>query len=278
MKNKNNLRTYIWACEFNNHSGEGKLSNLFYKNILIKKNLKNFTIETPLGIITKKNIKKLNNFSKLKSNIYTKYVTPFEGLLKVYINKYVFKKRTVYLNYLPIWNFVLFLLLPKKTILGPITGSDFHNFKGIVGILRSLLLIILSSISKLIINIKYSELFFSTNLIEFSNVKHNNLFQLKYSLNKKKRKKIKKDLDLIFYFRNHPTKYSDYEIDFIKKLIKSGKKVKIVGDLVPDLHSHCLGYLNQNKLTRLLDRSKYTISSLENPFSFFVQDAILIIR
>ena len=29
-----------------------------------------------------------------------------------------------YINYLPIWNFLIFVVLPKKTILGPITGID----------------------------------------------------------------------------------------------------------------------------------------------------------
>ena len=44
---------------------------------------------------------------------------------------------------------------------------------------------------------------------------------------------------------------------------------------MPEMKDYCLGHLSQKKLVKLLDRSKYTISSLENPFSFFVQDAIL---
>ena len=30
----------------------------------------------------------------------------------------------MYLNYLPLWNFLIFILLPPKTLLGPITGGS----------------------------------------------------------------------------------------------------------------------------------------------------------
>ena len=35
----------------------------------------------------------------------------------------IIKKKTCYINYLPLWNFIIFIILPKNTILGPITGT-----------------------------------------------------------------------------------------------------------------------------------------------------------
>ena len=32
-------------------------------------------------------------------------------------------KEICYINYLPLWNFLIFILLPPKTILGPVTGG-----------------------------------------------------------------------------------------------------------------------------------------------------------
>ena len=34
--------------------------------------------------------------------------------------------KTCYVNYLPMWNFLVFLILPPSTLLGPITGGA-HN-------------------------------------------------------------------------------------------------------------------------------------------------------
>ena len=272
---KNNYQTYIWACEFNHYSGEGKLSSLYLKYLLENNKIKNYIIECPLGIYSYADLKNVNKVKKDNFNFYFKYITPLIGLFKIFKEHYLYEKKTVYLNYIPLWNFILFLLLPRKTILGPITGSEFFNSINIRSIFRNNIIKFLNLISKFIINIKYSNLIFSTNLIKINKKNHKYLFQLKYSIKKKKRKRIKKKIDLIFYYRNHPNKYSIYEIDYLKKLIKSGKKVKIVGDILPGLRKHCVGYLSQKKLIKLLDKSKYTISSLENPFSFFIQDAIL---
>ena len=270
-----NYKTYIWACEFNNSSGEGKLSYLYFKKLLKEKKINKYLIETPDKIYVKNNLSEINNFKKKKSNFYSKYITPFIGLFKIIFYHYVLKKKTVYLNYLPIWNIVLFIFLPKKTILGPITGSDFFIKISYKNFFRFLFLKIFNFFSKKIINLKYSNLIFSSNLINYKKKFYKNLFQLQYSFHKKKRKKVKKDIYLIFYYRKHPNKYLIYEKIFLKKLLSLNKKIFIVGDIIPEMRDSCLGFLSQKKLVKLLDRSKYTISSLENPFSFFVQDAIL---
>ena len=99
---KNNL--YIWTCDFSKYTGEGNLGRLFVKTKLKKYNT----------IIVKK---KFN-----KSLLNHKYVQPFVGIYYCWIY-YLCRKKVCYLNYLPLWNIFIFLLLPPKTILGPITGG-----------------------------------------------------------------------------------------------------------------------------------------------------------
>ena len=39
----------------------------------------------------------------------------------------------MYINFLPLWNFLIFALVPPGTILGPITGSKIYNKDNIKG-------------------------------------------------------------------------------------------------------------------------------------------------
>ena len=55
-----------------------------------------------------------------KKGFIHKYVVPLIICIYIKIN---FNKKFIYVNYLPLWNFLIFLILPKHTILGPITGE-----------------------------------------------------------------------------------------------------------------------------------------------------------
>ena len=57
-----------------------------------------------------------------------KYILPFIGILYCWV--YFFRCKKVIYKYLLYWNFLIFLLLPPKTIIGPITGGALFN-KGI---------------------------------------------------------------------------------------------------------------------------------------------------
>jgi hypothetical protein len=277
LKNKNKYSTYVWACDFNNNTGEGKLAQLFIRYYLQKYKNEKIVIETPQGVFNfiygKSNQIKTNK-KKINYNFYYKYIKPIVGIFKIYKNKYFLKKKTLYLNFLPMWNILLFLFLPKKTVLGPITGSELHNTSSLRGFVRLIVLSALNFITKIIIFLKYDKLIFSTNLISVNNKNYTNLFQLQYLKALKKRKKTKKDIDFIFYFRKHNNKHLKEEILFINKLISKGYNVKICGDCPDKNKENYLGFLSKGKLQKILDRSRFTLSSQENPFSFFIQDAI----
>ena len=67
----------------------------------------------------------LNKFKYINQNtfFYKYIITIWAGLLLW--KYYIFGKKISYINFLPAWNFILILILPPGTILGPVTGS--HN-------------------------------------------------------------------------------------------------------------------------------------------------------
>lgn len=278
----NNIKhtTYIWSCEFKKSSGEGLLANEFLK-YYVKFNINSkIILETPYSkyFISKGKIIKKFNFKK---NIFLnyKYFTPFFGVAKIIRQSYVVDS-VIYLNYLPIWNFLLFLLLPAKTILGPITGSDAkNNTNSIKQIVRYILLPFFIFFSKKIIKKKFRNIIFSTNLIKKINLIHYiKNFSLIYLSSKSNRRKVFKDIDLVYYFRNHSNKFLKEEIYLLHKLIKLKFKILFCGDFLNEfsnLNMNSLGYVSEAKLSTLLDRCKFVIAPLENPHSFFVQKSIL---
>ena len=74
------------------------------------------------------------------------------------------KKKCCYVNYLPLWNFLVFFLLPPKTIIGPITGGAKFNDESFF--IRSYLFPIFYKISEYIINLRKYRLIFSTELLK----------------------------------------------------------------------------------------------------------------
>ena len=63
--------------------------------------------------------------------------------------------------------FLIFLILPKKTILGPITGSKIVKDKNYINkIVRKYLFPLLFNLSIIIINKKFKKVIFSTNLLK----------------------------------------------------------------------------------------------------------------
>ena len=140
-------------------------------------------------------------------------------------------KKTIYLNYLPLWNFLIFLLLPKKTLLGPITGGAYYgNSKSLNSFIRRYIFPFFYLISLKIIEKKYSKVIFSTNLLK-SYVNKKNKYLFNYCLNIYEEKLFKqKKYDLIFYYRPHKNRNNFEQKKLIKKLVDNYYNVIIIGD------------------------------------------------
>ena len=99
----------------------------------------------------------MNNY--YQNSITHKYLSPIIGALKLrFISRDV---KIIYVNYLPLWNFILFLILPKRTILGPITGSN-ENIKieNLNFFIRRVFFLYFYKLSLIIIKKKFKKLYF----------------------------------------------------------------------------------------------------------------------
>ena len=252
-------KLFVWTCDYSESTGEGKLARLFTKHLNQKK--------------------KFNLIFNQKKKIKQKYISTFLGIIYCW-KKFLKKERVCYLNYLPLWNFFIFIFLPPKTILGPITGganysrSNFFSY-----FIRGLIFPIFYKISEFFLNYRKTNLIFSTELLKKylfkKTIKKSNFnFVIKNFLIKKILKK-KKKIDFLIYYRKHKNKETFFPYDFVKKLIKLKFKVYIVGDKLKMSSIKNFGFVSNYKISSLQSIAKYTIISGENPYSFFVLECLL---
>ncbi len=259
MKNK---ILFYWTCEKSENSGEGKLALIFMKKLKEKFQI----IE-----IKKPNIKN----KVFKRLIYYKYMLPFVGIF--YCWKYYFKnKKTCYINYLPFWNFLIFLLLPPKTQIGPITGGA--RFYKNSNIIRTIFFPIFYKISEFIVNFRNYTLIFSTELLKPALSKKTiNRSSFNFIIKDFifRKKNFNKSIDFIVYYRNHKNKKKFFPIKLIQDLISKGYIVNVVGDKLKVPKVINKGYLKNKDLLKLQQKARYTISSNENLYSIFTLECIV---
>ena len=243
-------KIYFWANDTQENSGEGILALNFLN--LLKKKFKNHKFIN------------LNRFKK-KNNFFYNYFTPFVGIILIW--KYYFQgKKICYINYLPIWNFLIFLFLPKKTILGPITGTITK---------KNIIYKLLKKVGIYVLKNKKKNLFSHNQfIIEFTDNKHNyfNFLFYKFKINFKP---TKKKFDLVFYFKRNNNKGNYFLINLIRNIPKE-LKVAVIGDKlnISKKNIKNFGTLSREKALKIISLSKYALSSKENHFSFFVLDCL----
>ncbi len=265
MKYKKKL--FIYCCDIAVYRGEGILANNF--NFFLKKIFKDFSIT----IFTPE-----NNFfgvkKKLNHSFFYKYFSPIYGIFKIW-SHHLKGNRTAYVNYLPLWNFFLFIFLPKKTILGPITGGIYqgHDYQ-FKTILRKIVIFTFYSISVFFIRIRDLKCIFSTHLLFKylpNNIRNKSIFNFQL-MNLHFFKKEKKKIDILYYHRNYHTKSNDIILSLLYKL-KDQFNILIVGNRLKNFKN--LGIISRSKIITILKKTKFIFSSPENPLSYFALDAIL---
>tara|TARA_B110000503_G_scaffold141752_1_gene236233 strand:- start:6542 stop:7456 length:915 start_codon:yes stop_codon:yes gene_type:complete len=256
-------KCYVWTSDCSSNSGEGNLARLF-----IKKKLNTFDLK----IITPK-----NTFQGLWINPFLdrKYASPFVGIIWCWINFFK-NKKIAYINYLPLWNCFIFLLLPPGTILGPITGGANYKKNEEGYFVRKHIFPKLYKISELLLNLRSSEIIFSTSLLKnylfkktIKKSKFNFIFNY-YRLNTKQSKNI----DILIYYRNHINKKKFFPYSLIQKLKNFQLKIYVVGDHLNIPFVINYGRIDNVKLINLLKKTKYSISSDENLYSLFFMECI----
>jgi hypothetical protein len=177
-------------------------------------------------------------------------------------------KNISYINYLPLWNFLIFILLPPGTILGPITGTVNKN---------KFLINLFEKMSILVIKIRYNKVTFSNNFYQKKYFKKNTSHEFNFILNDLRKVKLnqsKKKYDFIIYYRNLTNSYNNYLFKIIKKLISKNFKVAVLGDKIPLKKTYNFGYVSRSKAKIIISQSRCAINNPENLFSYFFQDCL----
>ena len=281
--NNQEIDYVCWVCDFRQNNGEGIVGGLFLdeftkQNDIPKKKvwLRNINSGIFLSNLSFKNTKNNNDL-----NFLDRYFSPFLGILYLWYN-YFLNKKIIYVNFNPLWNFLIFLLLPPKTILGPITGSKDFNKRGVHGFekfFRKYLMKVQFQISNFILKFRYKNLIFSTdNLMSFlsEDVKNKSTFNFaerhiniykEENLDELQQKMIK-DIDFIIYVRFYSSKGTEILMEYIEKL-KNNFKIVTVGDKSGIKGVKEYGFIDRQEVLKLCKRSKFSILSTENFNSLF---------
>ncbi len=246
------LKIYYWASNTKGNSGEGILALNFLS--LLKKKYKNYKFIN------------LNKFS-YKENFFYNYILPYIGAFKLW-QYHLSGEKICYINYLPIWNFLLFLVLPKNTILGPITGTNIKK-NYIYRILKHIGIFILKKNNKILFSHNQFRKYFKkkTNFY-FNFILYN--FNLKKKLGNKK-------FDYIVYYKKNNNKGNHFLTEIILRLSKR-YKIIVIGDKFQSnlKNKNIINYqnLSREKALIYISQSKNSIISKENTLSFFALDCV----
>lgn len=249
----------FWASDYSDKSGEGKLALLFVN--MLKKYNKNNKTKLIKSIFSKTNKKKNKIFF---SSWMHKYLGPIYGVGNLWF--YYFKGyKTCYLNYLPLWNFFIFMCLPPNSILGPVTGSISKDSS-------FFLKKILEQISVLVIKLRYKKVIFSNNFYNkiFKKSLHNFIMS-NFSV---RNSKYNKKYDFVFYIRGEYFKKNIFFYSLIVSLLNLNFKIATIGDKIKLGNIKNFGYSNKKTVNRIISLSKYAVGNKENLYSFFIQDCL----
>ena len=271
---------YCWACDFSPNRGEGILARHYIKNLsMIKK--KKIIVKSPDGNFVihngvLKSFKIINKTqSKLNFNVFQNYLNPIIGIFYLWTS-YLKGRGVCFLNFLPLWNIFLFLFLPTKTHLGPITGFIFDNkVVGINSFLRKYLNNILFILNIRLLYFRQNRVFFSTELLKKLVSKYNKkktFFNYLVNLINIKKRCKNKSIDLLIYNRNYSVKNNFLRDKILKILLKIDCNIYVIGDELFAKDIKNLGFISRNKTNFLLKKTKYIINSGENPYNIFTID------
>ena len=280
-----------WACEINRNQGEGKLAQNFlnYLSEIKRISINIKTLNNKIKISNGKLIYSYKELFTIKNqlNFFEKYLNPLVGVFYLWYN-FLRGRKVIYVNFLPLWNFLIFLLLPPGSILGPITGTTKINSQSYFErFLRKYIMPSTFRISMSIINFRKLDILFATeSLKHIVEKKIKNRIFYNFSLNeissfddKKTNTFHDRQYDFCLYFRKHPNKNELFFKKFIDnfKVNFPGRKLIIFGD-DPEVEENdnikFLGTVDNKIILNYLNQTKFSIVSDETLFSFFMLDCL----
>lgn len=275
----NEKNIFCWITELNSNQGEGILGSMFINSLI--QNFPNIEIKTFRKKIFIKNQDDLSNNLKIDENLnksfFDKYLVPILGILYCW-GAFLKKKRVIYVNYVPLWNFLIFALVPPKTYFGPITGAMFKGeIKNIEHFTRRYFLPFFYKISLNILKLRGQKLFFSTEnlkeILDENTIKKSRFNFFLNGFDNSTYAKEKKQIDMVIYFRLYSSKNSEVLKNIALELCDKFK-IYIVGDEINDERIKNLGKIKRPELINILSKTKFSILSSENFSSLFARDCI----
>lgn len=242
----------IWCSDLNKNSGEGELANKFLNYYF--KNKKVIKI----------------NFSK--PFFLSKYIYSYIAIIILWYY-YIKGFKTVYVNYLPLWNTIIYLFAPPRTIFGPITGSiQVNKINNSKALIRYLIFPILYRLSLKVLDFREKKILFASNILKkFVNKNLSKKVEYNFVLRniKTTKFKFKKKYDLIIYYNNHENKFFRHHTKYIEKLAKQKKKIIVLGDKINTYGVKQLKKVSKRKMVNLIKQSRYALSGDDNLLSLF---------
>lgn len=275
-------KLFSWACDFSPFRGEGILARSFASELSLIKKI-DINVKTPENSYLVKNgkIKKItkNHKKKINFGLFQNYYWPLHGIFYLW-SFHLKKKKTMYLNFLPLWNFLLFYFLPPRIIIGPVTGfvpkKKIESFSNLI---RIMLIPFFYKLSLIVMLRRFKSIIFSTDLLkniflknDYSKIHFNYLISSNLDTNKKIYNK--KKIDLLIYNRNYSVKEHHKLNNLIRYLLKKKYCVYCIGDNLPIKGLKNYNIINRTRVKDLLKTTKLVISSPENPYSLFTLDAL----
>ena len=218
--------------------------------------------------------KKISKNKILLKILNYKYISPFVGIFFCWFF-FLTKKNIAYINYLPLWNSILFIFLPPKTTFGPITGGA-NYVRSEQFFIRKYIFPILYKISEFFLNLRNINIVFSTDLLQSQiskKTKKKSLFNYVFKLISVKKKR-EKTIDFLIYHRNHYNKKQFFPYDLVGKLVTLNFKVHIIGDHLNNRSVVNHGFVNNKKVESLMEKTHYSLVSNENIYGLFTIECI----
>ena len=277
-----------WVCNFSSNQGEGKLANNF-ANDLMKQNYGNVTIFSLNGNFNYNfNTNKFNNYksNNFSENFFQKYINPIIGILYLWF-KYLTGNKTCYINYTPLWNFLLFIFLPPKTILGPITGGvNIKSDTYFDGLFRKYLMFYFYYLSIFFLKLRNHPIIFASSnlysIISESSINSKSTFNYVYTEIQNHQKTNvdfeKREYDFCIYYRDHPTKNQIFFKKIIHFLLTKNFKIIVFGNHIKKSrvgNFTSKGIVTSDEVNEILSKTKFSLLSSENVNSFFAMSNII---
>ena len=272
------------VCDSNSNSGEGRLARIYMER----------EKEKNLG---EREIRVFSNDTRNTFLSFLTETTAFPAYLWLWRELLRFRKcKSVELhvvNYLPIWNFVTFLIVPKTAKLAPVTGSGSINWRHFHGnvyqvvcqvFVRNYILKFFAKISSYVIKKRKLKVLaatpFVSEILKCKNKKHLYISTVFDPSEIRSSEYLSKKFDIIAYTNDHPLKNNRILASLVEELVLRGIKIAIVAN------GKCKSKFSYNGVTlfenldhvqmmKLIRQSKSAlVCSLEGA-GFFAQEAAM---